>query len=172
VHGALTRFAPLALLTLGAGCVHVQAMEELAPEPETTESNSPPGVVRDIEVTYDDDDDEEEETDEGSPSPPAPPVAPRPDRPPPDPVLFSLGAGHGALGRVDLRPCKEEGLQPGYLHMRVTFRHSGRIVRAALESPIEPPSEALACISEQLEVAMVPVFDGDDVTLSRTFFVN
>jgi hypothetical protein len=37
---------------------------------------------------------------------------------------------------------------------------------------VPPPEEALDCIGEQLELAMVPVFDGGDVTLSRSFFVN
>ncbi len=157
--------ACLALLGLGSGCVHAWQMNELAAESEPAPDHAPT-VVRDIEVTYDD----EPEDDPSAPA--TPPAAPRSDRPPPDLVLFSLGAGHGALGRIDLGPCKEQGLQAGYLHMRVTFRRSGRIVRAAVESLAEPPSEALACISEQLEVAMVPVFDGDDVTLSRTFFVN
>jgi hypothetical protein len=60
----------------------------------------------------------------------------------------------------------------GYLHMRVTFRHSGHVVRAIVERPAPPPDEALQCIAEQLQLAMVPVFDGDDVTLSRSYFVN
>jgi hypothetical protein len=94
------------------------------------------------------------------------PAAPR------DPILFRLGAGYGALGQIDLAPCREQGLAPGYLHVRVTFRRSGRIVHAAVESPIAPPTEALECIGEQLEMAMVPGFDGDDVTLTRSFFVN
>jgi hypothetical protein len=56
--------------------------------------------------------------------------------------------------------------------MRVTFHPSGHVVRAAVESEAPPTDEALACVSEQLEVAMVPAFDGEDVTLSRIFFVN
>ncbi|MBV9949159.1 MAG: hypothetical protein JOZ69_20085 [Myxococcales bacterium] len=87
-------------------------------------------------------------------------------------MLFRLGAGYGALGRLDLSTCREQGLQPGYVHVRVTFRHSGRVVRAAVESSVAPPQGALDCIGEQLEWAMVPVFDGGDVTLSKSFFVN
>jgi hypothetical protein len=93
-------------------------------------------------------------------------------RPAPDPVLFRLGAGYGALGQLDLARCREQGLQAGYLHMRVTFRHSGRVIRAAVESPVALPPEALACIGEQLELAMVPVFEGGDVTLAKSFFIN
>ena len=55
--------------------------------------------------------------------------------------------------------------------MRVTFRHDGRIVHAAVESPAPPPQEALDCVSEQLEAALVPRFDGVDATLSKSFFV-
>ncbi len=91
---------------------------------------------------------------------------------PPDPVLFRLGAGYGMLGQLDFAPCRGQGLDKGYLHMRVTFRHSGHVVRASVESAAPPPDEALHCIAEQLQVAMVPVFDGEDVTLSKSYFVN
>jgi hypothetical protein len=90
----------------------------------------------------------------------------------PDPVFFRMGAGYGALGRVDLSPCRNEGLPAGYLRLHVTFHVSGRVVRAAVESATTPPSEALSCISEQLELAMVPAFEGGEVTLSKSFFVN
>jgi hypothetical protein len=89
-----------------------------------------------------------------------------------EPLLFHLGAGYGALGQLDLAACRDHGLKAGYLHVRVTFRNSGHVVRAAVQSPVPPPAEALACIGEQLEVAMVPVFEGDDVTLSKSIFIN
>lgn len=98
------------------------------------------------------------------------PVAPR--FYPPDPVLFRIGAGYGALGQIDFAPCRDQGLEKGYLHMRVTFRHSGRIVHASVERPAPPPDEALQCIAQQLQATMVPSFDGDDVTLSKSYFVN
>ena len=91
---------------------------------------------------------------------------------PTEPTLFRLGAGYGALGQIDLAPCRNQGLSPGYLRVRVTFQHNGHVARAAVESVVAPPTEALACIGEQLEAAMVPVFDGVDVTLSKSFFVN
>ena len=94
------------------------------------------------------------------------------DHPRPDPVPFRLGAGHGTLGTVDLAPCRERGLPPGYMRMRVTFRPNGHIVRAAVESEVPPPQEALTCVGEQLEVAGVPPFDGQDFTLSRIVYVN
>jgi hypothetical protein len=90
----------------------------------------------------------------------------------PDPVPFRIGAGHGALGALDLAPCRAEGLQAGYLRMRVTFRRDGRIVHAAVESPEPPPQEALECIADQLQGAKVPAFDGRDASLSRSFFVE
>jgi hypothetical protein len=93
------------------------------------------------------------------------------DRPPPDPVPFRIGAGHGALGRVDLSACRDQGLDPGYLRLRVTFHPSGRVVHASVESPAPPPQEALDCIGGQLQEAVVPAFDGRDATLSRRFFV-
>jgi hypothetical protein len=91
---------------------------------------------------------------------------------PPDPVLFRIGAGYGALGLIDFAPCRGQGLEKGYLHMRVTFRHSGRVVRASVERPAPPPDGALQCIAQQLQATMVPSFDGEDVTLSKSYFVN
>lgn len=90
----------------------------------------------------------------------------------PDPVPFRIGAGHGALGTVDLAPCRSVGLQAGYLRMRVTFRRDGRIVHAAVESPEPPPQGALECIADVLQDARVPAFDGRDASLSRSFFVE
>jgi hypothetical protein len=163
VRSAATFIALALPVALGSGCVHIADLGPLEPEPEPAADDSPPSVVRDVAVAYD--------GPEEAPESPGPAPSPR-ARLQHEPVLFSLGAGHGALGRVDLAPCRQEGLPPGYLHLSVTFRHSGRVVRAAVASPTEPPSEALACIGEQLEIAMVPVFDGDDFTLSKSFFVN
>ena len=157
----------LGLLVAGViattGCIHPETTNEY--EPDSSPASDPePVVVREVVVSY-----------AGAGEPPAPavflPPSPR-DRPRPDPVPFRLGAGRGALGLIDLTPCREDGLPPGYVHMRVTFQHSGHVVHAAVESATAPPPEALDCIGAQLEVAMVPVFDGSDVTLSRSYFVN
>lgn len=157
----------LGLLVAGViattGCIHPETTNEY--EPDSSPAADPePVVVREVVVSY-----------AGAGEPPAPavflPPSPR-DRPRPDPVPFRLGAGRGALGLIDLTPCREDGLPPGYVHMRVTFQHSGHVVHAAVESATAPPPEALDCIGAQLEVAMVPVFDGSDVTLSRSYFVN
>jgi hypothetical protein len=56
--------------------------------------------------------------------------------------------------------------------MHLTFRGTGRVVRAAVETPLAPPPEALACIGDQIQATMVPVFDGGDVNLSKSVFVN
>jgi hypothetical protein len=94
------------------------------------------------------------------------------DRPHPDPVFFHIGAGYGALGGLDLTACRDRGLPSGYIRIRATFRASGRVAHAAVESASEPSQEALTCIGEQLQAASVPSFDSDDVTLSRIVFVN
>jgi hypothetical protein len=88
------------------------------------------------------------------------------------PVFFPLGAGYGALGHVDVLPCRDRGLPAGYLRIRATFRPSGHVAHAAVESVAEPPQEALECIGEQLEATSVPPFDGGDVTLTRIYFVD
>jgi hypothetical protein len=94
------------------------------------------------------------------------------DRPRLDPVFFHLGAGYGALGRLDVGPCRDRGLPAGYLRLRATFRPSGRVAHAAVESVERPPEDALACIGEILQATAVPPFDGGDVTLSRIYYVD
>jgi hypothetical protein len=153
----------IALVVPTTGCLHQENTNEIEPDSEPA-AESEPVVVREVVVSY-----------AGAGEAPAPavflPPSPR-DRPRPDPIPFRLGAGRGALGLIDLAPCREDGLPPGYVHMRVTFQHSGHVVHAAVESATAPPPDALECIGEQLEAAMVPVFDGSDVTLSRSYFVN
>jgi hypothetical protein len=89
----------------------------------------------------------------------------------PDPVFFRIGAGYGAVGQVDLSACRERGLDPGYVHIHVTFGGGGRVAGATVESPNQPPPDALTCIGEKLEAASVPAFEGGDVTLSKSLFV-
>jgi hypothetical protein len=90
----------------------------------------------------------------------------------PAPVFFRLGAGYGAVGQVDLGPCRAKGLDTGYLRMRVTFAGDGTVAHATVESPTPPPPAALACVSEQLRTASVPSFEGGDVTLSKSLYVE
>jgi len=85
--------------------------------------------------------------------------------------FFALGAGYGALGKIDLSACRDEGLPAGYWHVRVTFGPSGRIVHASVESPVAPSREALACVADRLTGPTVPRFDGHGVTLSKSIFV-
>jgi hypothetical protein len=161
------RSAALSLVVLFAatGCLPMPAME-LEPAADRPDDAVPEVTTqRDVVVSYDG---------QGS-SAPDDVVSTLPVAStfrPPDPVLFRLGAGYGVLGQIDFAPCRGQGLDKGYLHMRVTFRHSGRVVRASVERPAPPPDEALQCIAEQLQLAMVPVFDGGDVTLSKSYFVN
>jgi hypothetical protein len=140
--------------------VEIQSDESAAAEPSAPAS----GETGEVAVTYDG------LADEGAPE--AAPTGWTVVRPGREPIFFHLGAGYGALGHIDLAPCREEGLQPGYVHVRVTFQRTGHVVHASVKSTAAPSQEALACIGEQLEVASVPRFDGDDVTLSKTFFVN
>lgn len=90
---------------------------------------------------------------------------------PRDPVPFRIGAGYGALARVDFTGCTQRGLPPGYMRVRATFNRVGYVARASVESPIEPPAAALDCIADGLRQTGVPAFDGQEVRLSRTYFV-
>jgi hypothetical protein len=146
-----------------AGCLHEPDADFDDGFLATYQPSAEPVVRRDVSVAW---------TGAGDPTAAPLPAASPKDRPAPDPIPFRIGAGHGALGQVDLGPCREVGLEPGYLRLRVTFHHSGQVVHAAVESPTPPPQDALDCIAEQLEVAMVPRFDGRDATLSRSLFVE
>ena len=153
---------PAALLGLTAtGCLREpDADVQTAYEPPAPE----PVVRRDVTMPW---------ARSGEPAAPAPLLAASPrDRPPPDPVPFRIGAGHGALGGIDLAPCRAEGLPSGYLAMRVTFHRDGRVAHAVVEGPVPPPQEALDCVAEQIEEATVPVFDGRDASLTKRFFVE
>ena len=145
---------------LVSGCVHPFA-DDVADEASAT--NEVHDDTRPIAVAYD------------GPAEPqssdsvevVPPKGPRPD-----PVFFHLGAGYGALGQVDLASCRDHGLPRGYVRVRVTFRTDGRVAHAAVQSDGLPPAEALACVGQRLEVASVPAFEGGDVTLSKSFFID
>jgi hypothetical protein len=149
-----------------SGCVHPQFAndEDLDPTPP-----APPEVTvtRDVQVGQ-----EEVGADEAPPAPPSQVLVwsnVRLGRR--EPSLFRLGAGLGALGHIDLNPCHDHGLPAGYVHLHLTFRNTGRVVRAAVETPTAPPPEALGCIADAIESTMVPLFDGGDVHLSKSFYV-
>jgi hypothetical protein len=164
----MRRAAPfLILFLLVTGCVHQAAIDFESPADRPDDAVVEPTTERAVNVSSDDGPSEEAaDVVVVPPTPAARPLIP------PDPVLFRIGAGYGALGQVDFAPCREQGLDKGYLHVRVTFRHNGRVVHATVERPAPPPDEALQCIAEQLQLAMVPAFDGEDVTLSKSYFVN
>lgn len=159
----LSPFLLLATL-LATGCLHEPDADLETGYPSVEVAPAEAVVRREVTMQW-------EKSDEAGPLPSLPPASPR-DRIVPDPVPFRIGAGHGALGSVDLAPCREQGLQSGYLKMRVTFHRDGRVAHAVVESPAPPPEEALDCVAEQLQAATVPVFDGRDASLTKRFFVE
>ena len=166
-RAVVTAFSVLGLAGGLVGCVHPESMNAVAyPADPAPAEAAQPVVVADVNMASDD------SSAAAAPRPAAALRASGADHPPPDPVLFRLGAGYGALGQIDLEPCRDYGLASGYLRMRVTFRHSGAVAHATVESEAQPPPEALACIGERLQEATVPAFDGSNVTLSKSFFVG
>jgi len=165
--GLVARIVALGVAAFTAGCVHPQDTNEVEFDP-TPPAAPETTVTRDVVIGGDDDANE-------APPPPAAPAtlvwsSLRVNQH--EPVLFRLGAGLGALGHIDLNPCRGQGLPAGYVHMHLTFGGTGRVVRAAVETPVAPPPEALTCIGDQVEATMVPTFEGGDVNLSKSFFVN
>jgi hypothetical protein len=154
LHGCL-------LLLAATGCVHEQ---EVAVEGEDYEAPRTVETADAWQITVDD---------EQPPAPgPAPTTRTADERLLPDPVPFKIGAGYGALAHVDLAPCREHGLQPGYVHVRATFTSLGYIVRATVESAAPPPPPALDCIAGQLRQVGVPKFDAQSASLSKRYFVR
>jgi hypothetical protein len=148
-----------AVLSTVTGCIH-----EPAVAPASVQDGPPPvaEALAEAQLTVFTDD-----------APPVPQAA-RIEAPviKPDPVRFRIGAGYGALARVDLAQCRERGLQAGYLRVRATFTHVGYVARASVASPALPPPAALDCIADQLRLTGVPSFDGDDARLTKTYFVE
>lgn len=157
MRGALSLLA--AVLPMVAGCVH-----EPAVAPATGQDGPPPfaEALSEAQLTVFTDD------------APAAPQAARVEAPviKPDPVRFRIGAGYGALARVDLGQCRDRGLQSGYLRVRATFTRVGYVARAAVASVTLPPPAALDCIADQLRQTGVPSFDGEDARLTKTYFVE
>lgn len=153
------------MLFAATGCLH-EPDADLEGDAVAFVYTPPSEAVVRRDITVASDDSETRET-----AVPVMPPSPK-DRPAPDPIPFRIGAGHGALGMVDLEPCRQAGLDPGYVHLRVTFHRNGRVVHAVVESPTPPPPAALDCVGEQLQAAAVPSFDGRDATLSKSIFVE
>jgi hypothetical protein len=151
------------LLVAAASSLQIGCLHQAELEPQWVDDGPPPApevlVQRQITVTPED-----------APTPPALPPSPR-DRPTPDPVRFQMGAGYGTLSHVDVASCRERGLQAGYVHVHATFTPDGYVVRASVESEAPPSSPALDCIAEVLRQAGVPRFEGNEATLSKTYFV-
>jgi hypothetical protein len=159
VQSRIASIALFAFAGFGTGCVReIDVATSSAPQ-----SEDEPDDRRPVAVAYDG---------PASGSPQEDPPAPAARGPQRDPIFFHLGAGYGALGQVDLESCRDHGLARGYIRVRVTFRTDGRVARAALQSDVLPPPEALTCIGERLETALVPAFEGGDFTLSKSFFVD
>jgi hypothetical protein len=157
----LSPVCPLAawLLLASTGCV-------LEPNTPVEEPEGPPPVaprVVETQLTI--------TPDNAEPSAPAVQAIAPLQAAPRDPVPFRIGAGYGALARVDFTGCTERGLPPGYMRVRATFNRVGYVARASVESPIEPPATALDCIADGLRQTGVPAFDGQEVRLSRTYYV-
>jgi|HubBroStandDraft_1064217.scaffolds.fasta_scaffold104917_2 hypothetical protein len=151
----------LVSLLAGTACVHPESVNAVEAVADRTPDSDERVVVANVNMA----------ADTTVEHPAQAPRAASADHPPPEPVFFRIGAGYGALGQIDLEPCRDRGLDGGYLRMRVTFRRSGGVARATVEGPSQPPPEALTCIGERLQAAMVPAFDGGDVTLSKSVFV-
>jgi hypothetical protein len=147
------------LLLAATGCVH----EQLAVvETDVDDSARVAEPIEARQITVDT---------EQAPSA-APPSRTPDERLLPDPIPFKMGAGYGALALVDLAPCREHGLRPGYVRVHATFTHLGYIVRATVESTAAPPAPALDCIADQLRQVGVPEFDASSASLSKSYFVQ
>jgi hypothetical protein len=84
---------------------------------------------------------------------------------------FALAATYGALGHVDLEPCKVQGLAAGYGHVVLAFANDGTPASVGVDLPAGSAPRAHACVEEAFRAVRVAEFDGRPVKMRRAFFV-
>jgi len=85
---------------------------------------------------------------------------------------FDRDAATKALGAVDLSACRAEGAPATTVHASVTYAPEGNISRVTVDRPAGLTVGALSCIGRLLGAARVPVFEGDAVTVSRSYTIR
>jgi hypothetical protein len=101
------------------------------------------------------------------------PVDLQPRVPPALPKPFDLGGAYGAIGRVDLSPCKDAGLEPGYGRVTLDFTVDGAVGSVALDMPPSSSAAGRSCVESAYRTVHVPAFAGDQLaTVRRDFFVG
>jgi hypothetical protein len=84
---------------------------------------------------------------------------------------FALAATYGALGHVDLEPCKAQGLAAGYGHVVLAFANDGTPAGVGVDLPARSAPRAHACVEKAFGALRVAAFDGSPVKVRRAFFV-
>lgn len=124
-------------------------------------------------------------TDDGSPprdEPAAPPAQPRIVALPPHasapgttterPRPFNLGGAYGAIARINLSDCEEQGLASGYGHVTLTFEESGSPGTVGVDLPQGSASGSRSCVERAFHAVRVAPFDGTQVNVRRVFHVT
>jgi hypothetical protein len=77
-----------------------------------------------------------------------------------------------AVERVDLSPCRAEGVPDGFGHARLTLRPDGSVSKVHIDAPSGMTREAALCLGTELGAARVPPFSGSSITVGTTFLVR
>jgi hypothetical protein len=107
------------------------------------------------------------------PSGPARPRSPRDATPTREPApTLDPRVLRAAVERVDLSPCRAEGVPDGYGHARLTLRPEGSVSKVTIDAPSGMTPEAVRCLGKELGDARVPPFSGSPITVGMTFLVR
>jgi hypothetical protein len=94
-------------------------------------------------------------------------------QPPPENTRpFDRGDAYGAMANVDLDACKADGLVTGYGRVVLGFRGNGAPASVSVEMPQGSTTGARSCVESAFGKVRVAPFDGDAVTVQRSFFVK
>ncbi len=165
----------LTLIVITSGCTRsgVVAGAVVAYEvAETAQSLDNPEAEWTTADTQPDEDDEGSTAGMVRPIPPHMPASVADQRVEQEKVGFDLGAAYGAIAQVDLDPCRDRGLAPGYGRVIVAFDRGGSAVGVGIDLPAGSAPTAHACVEQAFRAVRVAPFDGAPVNVRRAFFVK
>jgi hypothetical protein len=85
---------------------------------------------------------------------------------------FDRGAAASALSAVDVQACKRAKGPTGEGHVVVTFGSSGAATTAAVDKAPYAGTPVGQCIAKKFKKAKVPAFQGQPVTVGKTFKID
>jgi hypothetical protein len=85
---------------------------------------------------------------------------------------FDRNAAASALSSVDVQACKRTKGPTGEGHVVVTFGKSGSATTATVDKPPYAGTRVGDCVAKRFKKATVPAFQGEPVTVGKTFKID